>query len=489
MLVDLLINAAKTRGTVMAVSDQTATLTYRRLRAFARALRDVVRRETGAEKVGILLPASSAFCGSLFGVLWARRAAVPLNFLLAPSELASIAELAGLDTIITIRHFADLVEKLPARGIFLDELPIKRMVFAAMLKPTPAPPEVDPDDTAVILFTSGTSGAPKGVELSYRNLHSNAVDCIATAGIQPHHRFLNCLPPFHVFGLTANVIVPVALGASVHCIPRFQPAEAVKSLKRHDISVIMAIPSMYGAMLRVKHQPDDVARQMFLAISGGEPLSDLLFENFRDRFGIELLQGYGLTETAPVCTLELPDARRRGSIGRPVRNVQIRIVDDEGRDLPVNTDGEIWIKGPNIMKGYYQQPEETRRVITKDGWFRTGDGGRIDGEGYVYITGRIKEMLIIGGENVYPREIEAVLERHEAVREAAVIGVPDTSRGEIPLAFVTLQEGAKADPVELRSFARQHLAGFKVPREVRIADDLPRSPIGKILKRKLPELL
>jgi long-chain acyl-CoA synthetase len=251
----------------------------------------------------------------------------------------------------------------------------------------------------------------------------------------------------------------------------------------------MAIPSMYAAILRLKTRPAPVAEQIYLAISGGEPLSDQVFEGFRDRFGIELLQGYGLTETSPVCTLELPDERKRGSIGRPIRNVSVRIVDSLGNDAGTDQDGEIWIGGPNVMKGYYQNPEATRQAITADGWFKTGDAGRMDAGGFVTITGRIKEMLIVGGENVYPREIESVLETHPAIAEAAVIGAPDPSRGEIPVAFVTLVEGASATPTELRAHAREHLAGYKVPREVRIADDLPRSPIGKILKRRLTELL
>jgi len=489
MLVNLLLESAKRRSKVLAVSDLRAALTYRRLRAFARVMRDIIAETTPAERVGLLLPASCAFSGCLFGALWAKKTAVPLNFLLSGAELGRIAATAELDTVLTIRHFAELAGELPARPVFLEDLALKRRLFWALLQPTPAPPAVQPDDTAVLLFTSGTSSDPKGVELTQRNLVSNCLDCIATANMLPDHRFLNCLPPFHVFGLLANVIAPVALGASVYCVPRFAPLAVAQALKEHSISIFMAIPSMYRALLHLKSEHDDCMKSVYLAVSGGEPLPDAVFEGVRDRFGIELLQGYGLTETSPVCTLEIPTARKRGSIGRPVRNVQVRVVDADGRDVPAGTEGEIWVKGPNVMKGYFRRPEDTRAAITPEGWFRTGDCGQLDADGFVTITGRLKELIIIGGENVHPREIEEVLETHPAVAEAAVIGVPDSSRGEVAIAFVVPKPDAAVSELELRSLAREHLAGYKVPRQIRISNNLPRSPVGKVLKRKLREFL
>jgi len=489
MLVELLRDAARRRGSVLAVSDQLATLSYRRLRAFARAMRDLVLRSTEAERVGLLLPASSLFSGCFFGVLWSGKTAVPLNFLLSGAELARLVNIAELDVVITVRPFHELAEALPCRVIYLEDLNLKRRIVFAMLRPAPALPKVAPDDTAVLLFTSGTAAEPKGVELTQRNLTSNCHDCIATARMQPDHRFLNCLPPFHIFGLLANVIAPVALGASVYCVPRFQPQAVARALKEHGISIFMAIPSMYRALLRLKAEGDGCMQSVFLAVSGGEPLPDAVFDEVRDRFGIELLQGYGLTETSPVCTLETPWARKRGTIGKPVRNVDVRIVDPDGRDVTVGEDGEIWIKGPNVMKGYFRRPEDTRAAITPDGWFRTGDGAQFDNEGFLTITGRLKDLIIIGGENVQPREIEDVLESHPAVAEAAVVGMPDASRGEVAIAFVIPAAGATVDEMELRTLARDRLAGYKVPKQIRVVDDLPRSPIGKVLKRKLREML
>ncbi|MEZ6085924.1 MAG: AMP-binding protein, partial [Phycisphaerae bacterium] len=327
------------------------------------------------------------------------------------------------------------------------------------------------------------------VELSYRNLRSNAEDMVASAEITPGHRLLNCLPPFHVFGLTTSALVPIAAGASSYCIPRFSPVAISKAIQEEDISVFMAIPSMHGALLRLKSAPDDLFKNVFLLGSGGEPLAENIFAGYKKRFNARLLQGYGLTETSPVCTLELPHRQRDGSIGKPIRNVQIRIVDENGADVPQGHEGEIWIKGPNVMKGYRDDPESTANVLTSDGWFRSGDAGKIDDDGFVYITGRIKEMLIVAGENVHPREIESVLEQHPAVAEAGVIGMTDPSRGEVPAAFVTLEEGASATEVELRDHARKSLAGFKVPKQIRILDELPHGATGKLLRRKLVDLL
>ncbi|MHC4092577.1 MAG: class I adenylate-forming enzyme family protein, partial [Planctomycetota bacterium] len=345
---------------------------------------------------------------------------------------------------------------------------------------------------AVILYTSGTSAAPKGVELTYQNLYRNCEACIEAARMDRKQTFLNILPPFHVFGLTANVLVPVVLGASVYAIPRFQPAAALKAISEQRISIVMVIPSMYAAMLRTKSISDDALTSIHLAISGGEPLPESLAQGFEKRFGVKLHQGYGLTETSPVVSLCASHAYRDGSVGRVIPGFECRIADDQGRALPAGQDGEIQVRGPCVMKGYYRRPQETAAVIEAAGWFRTGDIGQLDEDGYLFVTGRKKEMMIVGGENVFPGEIEYVLTEHRAVAEAAVIGVADTSRGEVPVAFVTLSADARGEPVgeqELRNFARRRLAGYKVPRRIRIADDLPRGPTGKVLKRKLAELL
>lgn len=489
MLFELLEQSVGRFGRKEAVADARVRLTYSRLLTFARVMRDIIAEGTQKDKVGVLLPASAGFSGCFFGGLWANKIVVPLNFLLSEAELERIVVRAGIDLILTVKHFSELVQGLPARTLYLEDLSLKRRLVTAMLRRTPKSPQGDEDDTAVILFTSGTSGQPKGVELTHRNLVGNAQDCVATACITPDHRFLNCLPPFHVFGLTANVIAPVALGASAFCVPRFSPTAVEQAIRDENISIYMAIPSMYAALLRLKSAPDDLMKSIYLLVSGGEPLPDAVRESFKSRFGMDILQGYGLSETSPVCTLELPWAHKPGSVGKPVRNVEVRIADAEGQPLETEADGEIQVRGPNVMKGYYKDPDATNQVITSDGWFKTGDGGRVDDQGFVTITGRLKDLIIVGGENVYPREIEAVLEAHPAVAEVAVIGAPDTSRGEVPVAFVICREGETATEIELREHARGQLAGYKVPRQVRICEDLPKGPTGKILKRCLRDLL
>ena len=487
MLVDLLLEANRRSPQVTAVEDTTTSLTYRQLSRLASVLREIVLREADCPRVGIMLPASAAFPAVLFGVLWGPRVAVPLNFLLSPDELAFVVDDAGLDLIITINHFRDLVAQLPARALFLEDLPLKRKLAFAMLKLRPPPPRVAEEDTAVILYTSGTTGRPKGVELSHRNLHSNCVDTIESLDIEPRQTFLSILPPFHVFGLTGNVLVPVVLRGTVHAIPRFNPVAVVRTVMAKGISIMLAIPSMYAAILRTKSAKPDSFRTIYAAISGGEPLPDTVRIGFQQRFGVTLHQGYGLTETSPVVTACSPDEYREGTVGKPIRNVELRIVGADGRDLPPDEDGEILVRGPGVTKGYYRRPEETARAIDADGWFHTGDVGRLDADGFFSITGRSKEMLIIGGENVFPREIEAVLEVHENVVQAAVIGQADELRGEVPVAFVIPRHGAEISETQLRNFAKERLPTFKVPRSIEIREDLPTGPTGKILKRCLRE--
>jgi len=488
MLLDALLQVAGEEPGAPAVSDPTVTLTYKKLARLASIFRGIIARETQCERVGIMLPATAAFPAVLMGTWWARKIAIPLNFLLRAEELLKVLEDAQIDYIITVKPFAELAGALPCRVRYLEDLPLRRKMVFAMLWGFPPAPKVEPNQTAVILYTSGTTALPKGVELTFGNLHSNCVDCIhSILNTDARQRFLNILPPFHVFGLTANVLLPIFMRASVFAIPRFNPIAAVRAFEEHDITVILAIPSMYAAMLRVKSAKPDAFANIYIALSGGEPLPDSVRAGFQERFGVILRQGYGLTETSPVISACRNDEDQPGIVGRPIRNAQVRIVDEHMKNLPQGSDGEILVRGPGLMKGYFHKPEETAKVIDKEGWFHTGDIGRFDDKGFLAITGRIKEMLIIGGENVFPREIEAVLEQHEAVLQSAVIGIPDGLRGEVPIAFVIPKKDATVQEDELRNFARQRLASFKTPKKVVVREDLPTGPTGKILKRKLRE--
>ncbi len=489
MLVQLLLNAARARPRGAAVRDPFVEMDYGRLTRLAATFRRLILQESGRPNVGLMLPTTAAGTAAIYGALWARRAFVPLNFLLQPPEIARIVEDAGLDLVIATRHFEPLLAGVPVRTLYLENLGLKRRYLWSRLCRMPEPPDVDPDDPAAILYTSGTSGEPKGVCLTHRNLHGNAVAVIEHLRITPDHRLLGVLPTFHVFGLNTLVFLPVLLGTSVRCVPRFSPQEACRAVAAGEADLLLAVPSMYAAMARLRSiEPRDF-RNVFLAVSGGEALPRQIYDAARERMGLTLLEGYGLTETSPVISVDLPWAHKVGTVGPPLKEVEVRILDGLGRPVAPGQDGELSVRSPFVMKGYYNRPGQTAAVIDADGWFRTGDIVRQDADGHMRITGRARALMIVGGENVYPREVEAVLEQHPDVRECAVIGVPAGPRGEEVTAFVSLQEGAAADEIALRSFCRRHLAGFKVPRRIVIGADLPRGPTGKILKRRLPELL
>jgi long-chain acyl-CoA synthetase len=371
----------------------------------------------------------------------------------------------------------------PPRGLKLIKL--DDLSFAGF-SPLRLPPIGRPDDRlAAILYTSGTSGRPKGVMLTHRNLRSNVEASIQHAGLRRADGFLGVLPQFHSFGLTALTLIPLFMAAQVVYTARFVPAKLVKLIARHRPEIMMALPSMYNALLGVKKAGPEDFESIRLAVSGAEPLSRQVHDAFVDRFGVNILEGYGLTETSPVIAWSLPDRHERGAVGPVLPNLDLRTVDPEGNPTPTGTEGQIIVRGPSVMAGYYRMPDKTAEVMDDDGFFHTGDMGRIDTRGLLHITGRIKEMLIIGGENVFPGEIERVLSEHPSVAAAGVVGRADPSRGEVAVAFVEIIEGQSFDEAALRRHCREHLAGFKVPRQITPVDQLPRSPTGKVLRREL----
>lgn len=492
MLVDCLLESVQRNPRRPAVGDPTRSLSYGQLATFARVIRRIVCASTDRPNVGVMLPASAGGLGTVLGTLWAGRSVVPLNFLLGPGELARIIADAGLDRVITTVHFESLISELPVTPIYLERLPLKRRFLWEKLTRCPRRPDAAPEDVAAIVYTSGSTGRPKGVCLTHQNLVSNCRAAIAHFGLDPDHHLLGVIPPFHVFGLTATTLLPIVLGATVTYIPRFSPQAVHRTVRDARISVMMAVPTMYRAIARLKDiKPVDFA-SVQLAVSGGEPLPRPVYDEVLARTGMILLEGYGMTETSPVISANVPSAHRVGSVGRPLPGVEVVCRDDEGKPASPGAEGELYVRGPLVMKGYYHNSEETRAVLDAAGWLRTGDIVRIDDAGFITITGRARDMMIVGGENVFPREIEVVLEQHPAVTEAAVLGRPDPSRGEMPVAFVVLNREAsdeEATPEALRNFCRRHLAGFKVPRAVRVVEELPRGPTGKVLKGELAAML
>ncbi len=485
MLLEEVIELGKSRPGEIAIIDDRRTLTFGQLRHGGNLMAghlDKLARDQ--QRIGLLLPQSSAFAVAFGGVRWSSRVAVPLNYLLRPPELIEICRDAGLKTIFTIHYFDELAQSLQSAGfqvVFMEDLSFKKIPWPRRL------PDRKPDDLAVILYTSGTSGSPKGVMLTSGNLDSNAADAIAHAQFSRQMVFLGVLPMFHALGMMAGFLVPLSLGCRVVYQARFSPPATLDLIIKHKIQVLVAVPTMYALLANCKSISRDAMASVMYAISGGEPLPLALLEKYKTDFGIDMLEGFGLTETSPMVSFCLPWAHKPGSVGKPLPNVELRIVDEAEKPLGPNQDGELWIRGRNVMKGYLNKPAETQAVLTDDGWFKTGDIARIDSDGFLFITGRKKELIIMAGEKIAPYEIEEVIRQHPAVLLTAVIGVKDPQRGEVPVAFIQLEPGVTDKPSaqDIRVFVRQRLAPYKMPRDVYFVEDMPRSPTGKILKRSL----
>jgi long-chain acyl-CoA synthetase len=481
MLFQSLFSHAQRSPEEVAVVDDRGQYTYQQLAAAAAGLGMYLGMQTEKQAVGLLLPPSAGFAASFYGTLLSGKAAVPINYLLGDREIAHVIADSGVDTVVTIPQLAPRLAGADLKVIDITALP-QTPPFAI----TPKFPSPGPNDTAVILYTSGTSGLPKGVMLTYNNLQSDVEACVSQGELQGKHRFLGVVPLFHSTGLLATLIAPVHLGAMVNYVARFSPVAMIQAIRQHQLSVIVAVPAMYGALLRLKDAGPDDFKHVYACISGGEPLPSTIRDAWQQRYGVPLYEGYGLTETIGPIAFNSPGHLKPGSVGRLIPGASARIVSDDGQPQGAGQEGEVWLRGPMIMKGYHNLPNETAQVLTADGHFKTGDIGRLDPDGYLYITGRKKELIISAGEKIVPREVEEVLARHPAVAEAAVVGKQDASRGEVPVAFVTLKEGQQAAPDALRAFVReQNLPNFKIPKEVFVVPELPHSPTGKVLKRVL----
>ncbi|MCA9304528.1 MAG: AMP-binding protein [Phycisphaerales bacterium] len=447
---------------------------------------DLLDSGCSVPRVGTLIPTSGAFAVAAAGTWMSGRSLVPMNYLLQPDELQYIIDDCGCDVILASRKLVEHMGYTPRvkKLVFLEDLNFRSL-------PSPRlPKHVGADELAVLLYTSGTSGRPKGVMLSHRNLLSNASQVTRHIRVQPEDIFLGVLPQFHSFGLTALTLVPLLSRSRVIYSARFVPKRIIEGIRMHRPTIFIGIPSMYNALLTVKDAtPKDFA-SLRLAVSGGEPLPEDVARRFFDRFGVRISEGYGMTETSPVTNVLLPEENRPGTVGRAVPGVIQRIIDPAtGHVLPPNTDGELRMTGPNVMRGYYKLEEVTKETFDEHGFLRTGDMARIDDDGFLSITGRIKEMMIVGGENVFPREIEEILDAHPCVHASGVTGLQDPMRGEVPIAFVELEEGERVDPDALKVWCRDQLAGYKVPKRIEIVRALPRNATGKIVRRQLLPLL
>lgn len=454
---------------------------------------------TKGDMVGLVLPNRPEFVYAYFGALKAGATVVPMNPTLSSDELGYMMRDSRVKTLFTVPALApgltDLASRLPDRPTVIVAGPdrVKRTLSFKDLvhkRRTTAPEiKVDSRDPAVCIYTSGTTGNPKGALLTHANLRANVASILKVFPATQRDVFSCILPLFHAYSATVCMLTPIALAASIVVFDRFSPRHCLQLVQDHRITILVGVPSIYAVLTQIKTPQEFDLTSLRYGVSGGAPLAPEVLSAFETLYPVKIYEGDGPTECSPVTSVNPIGGKRKvGSIGLPIPDVKMKIVDPEGKDLPPNQVGEIVVCGPNVMKGYLNQPEATGECLI-DEWFHTGDMGRADEDGYFYILDRKKDMLIVGGLNVYSQEVEKVLMSHPSVLEAAILAKPDKLRGEVPIAFVTAQDGAAIEPERLVAFCREHLAHYKVPREVRICSTFPKTATGKVMKWRLREQL
>jgi long-chain acyl-CoA synthetase len=449
--------------------------------------------------VALQLPNVPQFPTTYFGALKAGMVVLPLNPLLKAPEIeyhltdSSAVIMIGFDSIHQEAAKACEQAGIPLYlvsfgpdGLPDGTRPISDLISVAPL--TQPGGDIRPgnaDDTAVLIYTSGTTGKPKGAELTHFQLYMNCSVSGQLFGARPDDVTLAVLPFFHVFGLSSVLNVSVRYGGALSIVPRFEPAAVLDALEHDRCSVIAGVPTMLQALAQQDITGRDLSR-LRVAVSGGASLPEDVMGRFEASFGIRVLEGYGLSETASTTSFNRPDDRRALSVGKPIWGVQMRVADEQDQPLPPGPDnvGEILIRGHNVMKSYLGKPEETASTL-RGGWLHTGDLGYQDEDGFYFIVDRAKDLVIRGGYNVYPREIEEVLFAHPGIAEAAVIGKPDERLGEEVVAVVVLRPGAELSAEDVIAYSKERMAAYKYPREVRFLNELPKGPTGKILKAVL----
>ncbi|MGP8297998.1 long-chain-fatty-acid--CoA ligase [Streptomyces inhibens] len=450
-------------------------------------------------KVAVQLPNVPEFLFTYFAVLKAGLVMVPLNPLLKAPEIAYHLRDSDARLLIVFEEFAAEAVKgaelADGVGTYVVHLPGSDRHGAGTrdfdeLYAADDTGETEPtsgDDTAVLLYTSGTTGRPKGAELTHFQLYMNCTVTGEVFGYRTDDIALAVLPLFHVFGLSSVLNMAVRHGGTLALVPRFETGAVLDALERHRCTIFAGVPTMYTALLQADTTKRDLAG-LRVGLSGGAALPGGTIRAFEEKFpGVAILEGYGLSETASAATFNISVEQRKVlSIGKPIWGVAVRVVDDTGAELPPGPDqvGEILVRGHNVMKGYYKRPEESAEAL-REGWLHTGDLGYQDEDGYFFVVDRKKDLVIRGGYNVYPREVEEVLHTHPAVAEAAVIGRPDDRLGEEVVAVVSLKPGAQATAEDLAAHCKRQLAAYKYPREIHLVDELPKGPTGKILKKEL----
>ncbi|MGI8557208.1 MAG: long-chain-fatty-acid--CoA ligase [Solirubrobacteraceae bacterium] len=491
-LASLLADATSENADGIALKLDDAELTYEQLDDASARIAGMLA-EAGVEigdRVGIMLPNVPYFPIVYYGVLRLGAVVVPMNVLLKQREVAFYLSDSEAKAIFAWHEFGEAAEagasKADAECTLVEPGKFEQLLAAA--SPRTETCDRDDDDTAVILYTSGTTGTPKGAELTHSNLSRNVAAAVGLFELGADSVTLGALPLFHSFGQTCAMNASVAAHGTLTLIPRFDPGKALEIIQRDKVNVFEGVPTMYGAILSLADRGDFDTSTLKVCASGGAAMPVELMRGFEREFKCKILEGYGLSETSPVASFNHPDRERKpGSIGTPIEGVEMKLVGEKGEEVEPGEVGEIVIRGHNVMKGYWRRDDATREAMDDEGFFHTGDIAKVDEDGYFFIVDRKKDLIIRGGYNVYPREIEEVLYEHPAVREAAVVGVPHDELGEEIGAAVALKEKDGATVEELQAFVKEQVAAYKYPRSIWFVDELPKGPTGKILKREIKQ--
>jgi long-chain acyl-CoA synthetase len=489
-LADILIETTKRHGDRPVVRLDETVVTYAALEEASARVAGLLRERGVAvgDRVGIMVPNVPAFPVIYYGILRAGGVVVPMNVLLKGREVGFYVADPGVELLFAWGECAAAAQE-GASEAGAEVIVVGPGELESLLETSEPARELAQragGDTAVILYTSGTTGTPKGAELTHANLRRNVeITAIGLTALSEDDLLLGALPLFHSFGQTCSMNSAVRTGACLDLMPRFDATKALELMDRDGITVFQGVPTMYHALLHHPERDRYDTSKLRLCVSGGAPLPVEVLRGFEDAFGAAILEGYGLSETSPVaCFNQLGRERKPGSIGTPIEGVEMKVFDEDGNEVAPGEVGEVVIRGHNVMKGYWNRPEATEEAM-RGGWFHSGDMARVDDDGYFFIVDRKKDMILRGGYNVYPREVEEVLYEHPAVSEAAVVGLPDERLGEEVGAAIALKPGAEADADDLRDFVKQRVAAYKYPRRIWFVDELPKGPTGKILKREI----
>jgi long-chain acyl-CoA synthetase len=449
---------------------------------------------TDGDRVALICGNGHPFVIAYLACVGLGAAVVPLNPTSPPAELERELAAVGARAVVVDRSAAGWrdVDRTGLGSIehviavdtdVLDD----GVAFDDVLAAAPLPvANVAPDHVAALMFTSGTAGSPKAAMLTHGNLLANVEQAWSTTRrVGPDDVVYGAVPLFHIFGLNVVLGFSLSVGAAVLLVQRFDPVAALESIRARGVTVIPGAPALWAAFVELEDAPPDAFATVRLALSGAAKLPVPVAERMLERFGVAIAEGYGLTEASPVVTSSAGLPPRFGSAGKVLAGVELRLVDEDGEDALVGDVGQVWVRGPNVFAGYLDDPEATARVLTPDGWLRTGDIGVCDDDGWLYLVDRAKDLVIVSGFNVYPAEVEEVLAEHPGVAEVGVAGVHHDATGEAVVAFVVREPGSDVDETELGEHARNHLARYKCPSRIVFVDQLPRNPMGKLLRREL----